>query len=89
MIQNNPQDALVLTNFQFLIPMLKEKVEKHTSLYDVEELDLCNFMFDLGQADAMLKVAERDPTSQVLVKKVIDMFQTKHKDTMKELLDRN
>lgn len=89
MIQNNPQDSLALTNFQFLIPMLKEKVEKHTSLYDVEELDLCNFMFDLGQVDAMLKIAERDPSSQFFAKKLIDTFQIKYKSTMKELLDRN
>lgn len=89
MIQHNPQDSLALTNFQFLIPMLKEKVEKHRSLYDIEELDLCNFMFELGQADAVVKLAERDKSSQAIAKKVVDAFQIKYKDTMKELLDRN
>lgn len=77
---------LQLTNFKMLGEMLKEK-GNNASLYEVDELNLTDFMYDLGATMAAVQMAELGKISKNLAGAAVDLFNAKWQSISKELLE--
>ena len=77
---------LQLANFKMLGETLKEKAN-NASLYEVDELHLTEFMYDLGGVMGTVQLAEIGKISRNFAGTAVDVFNDKWAATAKELLE--
>lgn len=80
------ETELILTNFEMLGQMLKDKVLNEMTLIEIDELSLTEFMYDLGATMSAIQLAKIGKISKNFAATAVDVFNDKWTATCKELL---